>query len=236
MTMMVILLVGLGIALAFRLLHWLLRPLTRRQTLWQRASYLLAGVEFLTWTVWLFWLTRRLFISRDVYVYFSMGVGLLLFGALAWFLLRDVLAGIIFKLQHNLKPQQAIRVSEHAGRLLRLGVTTITIESHAGEHLKIPYTKLINQTVGHNESSHVVEPFDFTLEVPKSSSKDQWLRTLRCEVLLLPWASARRKPTVQWQREDDHCYLFEVRVHSLSAQHAQLIENHLRHVYAIPEA
>ncbi len=235
MTIMVILLVGLGIALAYRLLHWLLRPLTRRQ-LWQRASYLLAGAEFLTWIVWLFWLTRQIFINRDVYVYFSMGVGLLLFGALTWFVLRDVLAGIIFKLQHNLKPQQAIQVSKHAGRLLRLGTTTITIESNTGEHLKIPYTQLINQTVGHNESSHVVEPFDFTLEVPKSSSKDQWMRTLRREVLLLPWASARRKPVIQWQREDDACHLFEVRVHSLSAQHAQLIENHLRHMHVVSEA
>ncbi len=83
-----------------------------------------------------------------------------------WFLLRDVVAGIIFKLQHTLKLNQSIRVVDTSGRLLRLGITALVLENASGEQIKIPYTKLINETVARNEASDVIEPFDFSLQVP----------------------------------------------------------------------
>lgn len=230
MIVFTVLLVALGIALTFRLLHWLLRPMVR-QRFWLRVSYLLMGAEFLVWTGWLFWVIRLLVRSDAVYVYFTMGIAFLLFGAVAWFLLRDVVAGIIFRLQHDLRANQSVQVADRAGRLLRLGATTLVLESTTGEQLKIPYTQLINQTVVRNEASDVVQSFDFLLQVPKTLSKDRWLRTLPEQVLLLPWASAQRRPVVQWQSEGPETHTFELRVHSLNAQHAQLIENHLRHVH-----
>lgn len=230
MIVLTLLLVALGIGLLFRLLHWLLRPLARRQTLWQRIDYLLIGLEVLVWVIWLFWVIRHLTISRDVYVFFTVSITLLLFGAVAWFVLRDLVAGIIFKIQHNLKVQQPIQVIGQVGRLVRLGTTTLTLEKPSGELVKIPYTKLINETVVHNEATEVVESFDFVLRLPKSQSKERWLRTLQQQILLLPWASVSRRPVVRWENEDEDCHVFELRVHSLNSQYAQLIENHLRHV------
>ena len=236
MTVAVIILVALGIALTFRTLHWLLGPLRRRQLFWLRLSYLLMGVELLVWTGWLFWVIRQLVHNPAVYAYFTVGVAFLGMGLLTWFLLRDVVAGIIFKLQHNLKLNQSVRVgrsdapSNRSGRLLRLGITALVLES-AGERIKIPYTQLINEAVARSEVSDVVEPFDFTLRVPTTQTKSQWMDTLRQQVLQLPWASAKRTPLVQWQSEEGQYHTFGLRVYSLNARHALLIESHLRHVY-----
>ena len=252
MTLLRIFLVALGIALLFRLLHWGLQPLARRQTLWLRVSYLLMGVELLAWTGWLFWLIRRLVLNEAVYEYFTIGVAFLLFGLLTWFLLRDVVAGIIFKLQHNLKLNQSLRVAgtpvagtpvagtpvagnsatSITGRLLRLGITTIVLESTTGERIRIPYTKLINETVARYEASDVIKPFDVLLQVPKTMSKDRWITALYRQILLLPWASTKRTPVVQWQGEDEHHHTFDLRIYCLSDTQAHRIESHLRHVYA----
>ena len=228
MIVLTLLLVAVGIGLLFRLLHWLLRPLARRQTLWQRADYLLVGIEVLTWAGWLFWVIHHLTVDRTVYVFYTVIISLLLLGAVAWFILRDLVAGVVFKIQHNLKVQQPIQVIGQAGRLIRLGATTLMLEKTSGELVKIPYTKLINQTVVHNETSEVVESFDFTLRLPKSQTKERWLRTLHEQVILLPWASVSRRPVVRWDSEDEECHTFGLRVHSLNARYAQLIENHLR--------
>jgi hypothetical protein len=48
----------------------------------------------------------------------------------------------------------------------------------------------------------------------------------------LPWASAKRLPLVQWQSEEAQYHTFSLRVYSLNARHALLVESHLRHVYA----
>ena len=106
------------------------------------------------------------------------------------------------------------------------------LEKTTGEQVKIPYTKLINQTVVHNEATEVVESFDFVIQLPKSHTKEQWQRTLQQQILLLPWASASRRPVVRWESENDECHTFGLRVHSLNARYAQLVENHLRHVNA----
>ena len=230
MIVLTLLLVALGIGLLFRLLHWLLRPLARRQTLWQRIDYLLIGVEVLAWAAWLFWVIRHLTVNPNVYAFYTVSISLLLFGAVAWFVLRDLVAGVIFKIQHNLKVQQPIQVIGQAGHLIRLGTTTLMLEKTTGEQVKIPYTKLINETVVHNEATEVVESFDFALRLPKSQSKERWLRTLQQQVLLLPWASASRHPVIRWESEDEEGHTFGLRVHSLNAQYAQLVENHLRHV------
>ena len=232
-----IFLVALGIALLFRLVHWLMRPLARRNTFWLRISYLMMGVELLAWTGWLFWLIGQLVSNHEVYAYFTTGVAFLLFGLLTWFLLRDVVAGIIFKLQHNLKLNQSLRVggeSETAitGRLLRLGITTIVLESPAGERIKIPYTKLINESVARYDASDVIKPFDILLQVPKSMSKERWIAALVEQVLLLPWTSTKRKPMVQWKGEDEDYHTFDLRVYCLSDQQAHQVESHLQHVYA----
>ena len=250
MTVLIVLLVALGILLLFRLLHWLLRPLARRQTFWLRVSYLLMGVELLAWTGWLFWLIRQLVHNEAIYAYFTVGVAFLLFGLLTWFLLRDVVAGIIFKLQHNLKINQAVRIMGTAaggtpgtesvgtptsgtitGRVLRLGITTIVLESTAGERIKIPYTKLINESVARYEASEVIKPFDMQLSVPKSMTKDRWISTLYQQILLLPWASTTRTPVVQWQQEDEQCHVFDLRIYCLSDAQAYRVETHLRHIY-----
>ena len=255
MTILTVLLVALGIALLFRLLHWLLRPLARRQTFWLRISYLLMGAELLVWTGWLFWVIRQLVRDQAIYAYFTVGVAFLLFGLLTWFLLRDVVAGIIFKLQHNLKVNQSIRIvggsavaapvassggadgagghtpGTLTGRLLRLGITTVVLESTTGERIKIPYTKLINESVARYEASEVIKPFDMQLPVPKSMTKDRWISTLHQQILLLPWASTRRTPIVQWQQEDEQHHIFDLRIYCLSEAQAYRIESHLRHVY-----
>ncbi|MGB3851452.1 MAG: hypothetical protein WA958_15900 [Tunicatimonas sp.] len=237
MTVLIILLAALAIALTFRVLHWLLKPLRRRQLFWLRLSYLLMGVELLVWTGWLFWVVRQLVHHPAVYAYFTVGIAFLGMGLLTWFLLRDVVAGIIFKLQHNLKTNQWVRVgspdapTNRSGRLLRLGITSLVLES-AGERVKIPYTQLINEAVSRSELSEVVEPFNFLLRVPTTQSKSAWMDTLRHQVLQLPWASARRAPLVQWESDDERFHTFNLRVYSLNARHALLIESHLRHVYA----
>ncbi|MEQ9440229.1 MAG: mechanosensitive ion channel [Cyclobacteriaceae bacterium] len=224
---------ALALIAVFRGGHWLFRSLVRRQTYWRKGNFLLIGVEFFAWIVWLFWVIHHWVADPVIYIYLTISLALILFGLLTWFLLRDMMAGIIFKLQHNLRFQQSIQVGETSGRLLRLGLTSLVLESASGEQRKIPYTRLINQTVTRYDASEVANSFDFQLQVPQTATKDVWLGRLKQQLLLLPWCSVKKPPTIYWQKEDADTFTFVVRAYTLNEQYAHRIENYLKEQYPI---
>jgi len=219
---------ALIIFLIFRGAHWLFRSLIRRQTYWRKGNFMMIGLEFFTWVVWLFWMLNQLMLGSVIYTYLTIALALIMFGLLTWFLLRDIMAGTIFKLQHNLRPQQSIKIGKTTGRLLRLGLTTLVMESASGEQRKIPYTRLINQSVTRYDISEVADSFDFQVKVPQNATKDVWLERLERQILLLPWCSVKKPPTIFWKQQDEHSFTFTVRAYTLNAQYAYRIENYLK--------
>ena len=217
----------------FRGAHWLFRYLVRRSTYWRKGNFLLIGVEFFAWIIWLFWLLHQWVMDPVMYTDLTFSLALIMFGLLTWFLLRDMVAGIIFKLQHNLRSQQSIQLGDTRGRLQRLGLTSLVLESASGEQCKIPYTRLINQTVTRYDASEVANSFDFQLQVPQSATKDVWLDRLQQQLLLLPWSSVKKPPTIYWKTEDANTFTFVIRAYTLNAQYAHRIENYLKEQYPI---
>ncbi|WKN43111.1 mechanosensitive ion channel [Tunicatimonas pelagia] len=242
----------LGVALLlftlFRGIHYLLRPIVRRQNRWLRLSHTLYGVEFALWMVWLFQALNSVIGRSQLYPFVTVGLAFLLLIALSWFVLRDILAGIIFRLQHVPRINQSIRVipvdnlrraeetsegNSHAtGRIIYLGITSLMLENEVGEQIKMPYSRVVNQSIAQYEASEYIKSYEFSLQLPKSKPKDKWVHALRQQILLLPWSSTKQSPVIQWRSENDQCYIFDILVYSLSTDYALQIESYLTQQYS----
>ncbi|MEM9830380.1 MAG: hypothetical protein AAF944_07065 [Bacteroidota bacterium] len=242
----------LGLALLlfvlFRGIHYLLRPVARRQNRWLRLRNALYGLEFALWMVWLFQALNLVIGRSQLYPFVAVGLAFLLLIALSWFVLRDILAGIIFRLQHEPRINQAIRIipannrrrgedtsdgnSHTTGRIIHLGITSLMLENEVGEQIKMPYSRVVNQSIARYEASEYIKSYEFSLQLPKSKPKDKWVNVLRQQILLLPWSSTRQSPVIQWRAENDQCYVFDILVYSLSTDYALQIESHLTQQYS----
>ncbi len=230
MTIFTAVIVALGIFVFFRLFNRLLLSMEKRQVFWRKFSYLIVGVELIVWFLWLFWVMYYFVRDEIVYSYLTIVVLLFVLGMITWFVLRDVVAGVIFKFQHNLKVNQSVHIANITGKIIRAGSTSLVLES-GGEQLKVPYTRLINKTVGQFQASEVINHYNFDLKVPKSTSKDVWVTQLRSQVLLLPWSAVKKPPVIHFRTEEQEVYVFDLRVYALSERHAGLIEQHLHQLY-----
>ncbi|MEO0330702.1 MAG: hypothetical protein AAF223_03305 [Bacteroidota bacterium] len=243
----------LGIALllfiVFRSIHYLLRPTIRRQNRWLRISNSLYVVEFTLWVIWLFQALNSVIGRSQVYPFVTVGLAFLLLILLSWFVLRDITAGIIFRLQHVPRINQSIRVipvsnnldgevapgrnNYATGRIVHLGITSLVLENGVGEQIKMPYSKVINQSIAQYEASEFIKSYEFSLQLPKSATKDHLIKELRRQILLLPWSSTKQSPVVQWRSGDEQHYNFDILVYSLSTDYALQIENYLIQQYAL---
>lgn len=242
----------LGIALLlfaiFRALHYLLRPITRRQNRWLWVGNALYVVEFALWMIWLFQALNSVIGRSQVYPFVTVGLAFLLLILLSWFVLRDIIAGIIFRLQHVPRINQSIRIipvsdnrsgeetlngySHTTGRIVHLGITSLVLENGVGEQIKMPYSTVVNQSIAQYEASEFIKSYEFSLQLPKSATKDHLIKELRRQILLLPWSSTKQSPVIQWREENEQHYNFDILVYSLSTDYALQIENYLIQQYA----
>lgn len=242
----------LGIALLlfaiFRAIHYLLRPIARRQNRWLQLGNALYVIEFAFWVIWLFQALNLVIGRSQVYPFVTVGLAFLLLILLSWFVLRDIVAGIIFRLQHVPRINQSIRIvpasdshggeealngySHTTGRIIYLGITSMVLENGVGEQIKMPYGMIVNQSIAQYEASEFIKSYEFSLQLPKSATKDYLIKELRRQILLLPWSSTKQPPVIQWREEDEKHYNFDILVYSLSTDYALQIENYLTQQYS----
>ncbi|MFA6769569.1 MAG: mechanosensitive ion channel domain-containing protein, partial [Bacteroidales bacterium] len=71
----------------------------------------------------------------------------IIMGILAWYLLRDIVSGLILCSENGFEPGQVIKTPFIQGTIKKLGYRSIEIISSNGEQVKVPYTMLMNTTV-----------------------------------------------------------------------------------------
>lgn len=240
--------IGLLLFISFRGIHYLLRPIAQRQNRWLRISNALYVVEFALWVIWLFQALSLVIGRSPVYPFVTVGLAFLLLILFSWFVLRDIIAGIIFRLQHVPRINQSIRIisagnqrggeatpedSDYAtGRIVHLGITSLVLENEVGERIKMPYSMVVHRSIARSKDSEFITSYEFSLHLPKSVTKDHLVKELQRQILLLPWSSTKQPPVIQWRGEDEQCYNFDILVYSLSTDYALQIENHLVQHYS----
>ncbi|GAB4339704.1 MAG: hypothetical protein Kow0037_24970 [Calditrichia bacterium] len=132
------LIIGSVIYLALKLVDGLL-ALKKIKPGWKRAFILL---ELSTWLLFALWALERTF-TEPFYYHAAMGFLFVTFSFLmGWFVIRDYLAGIIFRGQEPELLGKQLTIGSQSGIVERVGHLRISLRSDSGELIKIPYTKV----------------------------------------------------------------------------------------------
>lgn len=200
-----------------------IRPNTRRLL---RRGF--PAVEALIWIIFIFWALGQFWGDAPFYNTLLAGGFLLLLALSGWFALRDFSAGIILKAEDAFEPGQYIRLKDREGQIIYAGHRSLTIETHLGEKVKIPYNRIAGQErslgiPGEHNHSGILQ-----LKFPKKRPANEMISHIRHIILNTPWASATHEPRIKLTSEDDAQYYFEVIVYSGSEEHLRKVEAHLR--------
>ena len=194
----------------------------------KRVVPLLPGISFIVWTVYAFWLVYEWFSRYEKLYPFLM---LLLFALLAalitWFVLRDIIAGVVFSTRNQFSLNHRISFGDTTGKIIGIGITHLAVRTDSGDTASIPFSRLSSEVICERAEDTASDYYRILLRLGKTESPDQLQAAITREVLCIPWASFGTAPIVRLKGESDSSYEFEVLFRSLNSRHAARAERAL---------
>ena len=229
MNALIVFLTGVAIYILF----WLGRIFMQRagKLKGERASMVFTTVELVLWMLYFFWTVDRLFERKSYYDYLFVGLVFIFVILLAWFYVKDLVAGSLFKIQHNPKPGRFLQAENIEGVIRKAGATHLTLETPDGELIKIPFSKLQGSVITQGYPKEHAGDFRLHLRLEKSIPKEEAIARIRASVLHDPYCVFKKPVEVKPLEEDEETCTYEVTVTAISAQFLSGMENRIeRHL------
>jgi len=195
---------------------------------------LLVAINFMVWLAYAYWVADFLFGDRFYYPFLVFVSILIVAGLLSWFLLRDIFAGMVFRVRHNLKNGSVIHAGTISGQIISQDLTFLKIRTEKGMLLRIPYSRLNHEIVSQLANAGSQAAHILTIEIDKTSGKVAAEQLIRTTILNMPWSSLKEDVAIKSVgKSEEGGYLFEVSIFSMSAKQLQQIEMALEKSSAI---
>ena len=215
------------IAAALRVLRWLVAVLPRGATQraaaarWLPAMQLAAAIAIATAVV-LFTMGPRATAAAAA----AAGAVLLLAG---WFVIRDVVAGIVLRAEQPFEPNQSLRLHDMRGTIRHVGARSLEIESEDGRRVRIAYGRLAAATVDVSRPRDITGTLRFLITLPAVGTVDQQMADIRAAALHSFYASARHEPGIRLAKQTERGRSFDVTVRAADPSHLPSLQVAVAH-------
>jgi hypothetical protein len=228
MKILIVLFIGIAVYFLLKGLNIVKRYLINQRVKWIQKFNFIPAIEFVSWLVFIYWAIEYLFQDKMFYQYLVISIVIIVVGFLAWFVVRDFIAGIIFKAQNNLQVNKMIQLGEVRGRIIAQKSTHLTIETTGGQIIKIPYSKLNQEIISEISDSTINEEFKFQFQTKKTKGKQETEEEIKYLLINSPWINFNITPILKLISEDNTFYTFEVTAGTLNHKHMWLLEKSIR--------
>jgi small-conductance mechanosensitive channel len=194
----VLLLVGAAVLLAVvmyvarGLLH--LAPISRRQR--EALSSAAPAFALVVAVVYAMFAARTLFHDQPNLAPVMVAAVLVGLTLASWGALRDVLSGVYLRIGRVVQVGDQIRVDGASGRVKRLGIRLLVLETSDGEQALLPYTTVARERVTLSRTVDGSAAHVFTVAAPSTRSTAEVRRRIRQRALLVHWAALAHEPAI----------------------------------------
>ncbi len=175
----------------------------------------------------LFWAVHYLFQNRLYYNVIIISIIIVLSLIIGWFLLKDIFAGIIFRIQNNYAQGEYVQFGAISGRLHELQLTHISLNTQDGKAIRIPYSRLGNEIISVKLETKSYENNRFELSVKSKYTKNEAEERILTILNNTPWRLGNSLPLVNFVKEDKDWYTFEIHVQVRNQKHLNHIKDSL---------
>ncbi len=182
-------------------------------------------IELIIWLGYIFWAVDFLFKKAFFYPYLIYILIIIVVSFLTWYLFKDIFAGIIFRIKHNLIPGSYIRAGEITGQIKSQQLTFMKIMTGDGQIIRMPYSMIILEAI--TELAYPGAPEEHTLHLIVDFSAgrtDDAESLIRTVILNSPWSNLKEDPIIKFLKENEQGYLFEVTLPSINRNQIKFIQ------------
>jgi small-conductance mechanosensitive channel len=229
------LLTGVIILLLFRLLQFLLPPLLAQRRKYRQILPVLPVLETTVWLLYFSWFTFRFAAAGAVYALVVMGVLLVLIFWISRFYLKDLIAGMFFRLSKRYREGEIIAYEGWMGTIQRFGIQSLEIRTQEGQIVYIPYGKLQESLTVKSESEAQSAAYSFVLTLNRKEPVPDLQQKVLQHLVSLPWSSVHKVPDVVLKETQDNGLKIEVTVYPIEKVFGKQIEVSTRNLFGQQE-
>lgn len=146
------------------------------------------------------------------------------FAVASWTVVRDVVSGVFLKAGRVCRVGDHVRIGSVEGRVERMGLFVVVIETREGDEAVLPYSGIARQSILRTPVIDSVTPHVFRVEAPAELQLPELRALVRRHALNSHWSSIAREPDVEATPDG----ALEVTVFSLDSDHAADVEAAVR--------
>lgn len=190
-------------------------------------NYFIRMVEALIWPAILLWAIQLLLNGTYLVAAYGM-IGIVLIPAL-WFIMTDILAGLVLKLGENLQPGDNIQMDDGmAGQIVKTGLRSLHLRKDDAAVVMIPYSAISRKTIAKSRGSQTMVPHVFKITVPGNQDTVFYRDRIHEATLRNVWSAVDHNPQVQFLEETENLLTFQVTAYPVSPEHGIKIESALK--------
>jgi len=186
------------------------------------------GISFIVWLVYAYWVVHVCFSGSEIYPFVILFLFILVAALFAWFVLRDIVAGLVLSIRNQFRLNHRISFGGTTGKIIGIRITHLVVRTDSGDTASIPYSRLSGEVVCERAEDTASDYYRILMKLGKTEPPDRLQESITREVLSMPWASIGAAPIVRLKGESDSSYDFEVLFQSLNSRHAARVERALR--------
>lgn len=227
MNVLIFTLVGVFIFFLFRLGFRLGNALIKKKIVRSGIQTSLPLIELLAWITYLFWGALILFGNHVYYDLIVVVMAILIIFGLAWFVFRDILAGVLLKTEKSLEPGQLIKTPIVEGKVKKTGTRFLELINDKGETVKVPYSRLSNELIIIPPENEDSLPHQLVLLIASENQAEKFKEQVIENLLAMPWIISPH-PIVKLIKTNEGRHAIHVTFHTHNRTHAVLVEEKLR--------
>lgn len=182
------------------------------------ALILLGGLTFIVW------MGQRLYLAGS---YFELVVMLILLIVLCFpfvGLFKDLMMGMVFKIQNRVSKGKYIEIEEIEGRISKIGLLGIEVTDASGNISTIPYHSLFSTTIKRQSDNQNLEKITLRFSFPETKKTNELTTRLLHVVMNTPWVAVSQQPSVESVSHKDGRLWIEICAFTLDKSQAENIQ------------
>jgi len=222
-SVLAVLFIGILLSLMIRLLHRviLIRIANSKIRQWYQIG------ELTIWMLYGAWALHTVFGDT---LYFQLTILLILlviFIWFSWFVVRDFIAGLVFKLNDSFQPGQYFKVGDIEGIILAADYLQLNLSQENGVVVKIPYNKISGAIHAKADTEDQSMKYSFEVQVGEDYAEEDIRTRIRRAILLTAGARINAEPRIIRKGIENEKQRYEVHVPVLHPVYNKLIEKNV---------
>ena len=229
-SIIVFLMVGALIFIFFRLFRYLMQFIRLPVQQVEFFNKYLPLTELIVWIIFLLWSIQYLGNRGQLITLIPLVVFIILILYLAWYSLKDITTGVIFKTSKTHHINDHITVAGITGKITAMGLRNLEIEDYSGQIVTIPYSKIVGNILLKSYPSQSLLSHNFQMKIATDQNTDIFsiIDATRISILTLPWSSQKKEPKIIVENEKEDHFTLSITIFSLDESYFKKTEKYIQ--------